>query len=420
MYKLFTLLLVILFTSLTLNAQNSKEEYDKAVDYCACKIAYAYTNQYISNGKAESYDQNEFDREKKSFENTIKQQLESCNIEEHIAFNNLKTLLTNNNFGGFVTKLEGAVEESKKVNVDSIDKQQAIKNILDGFYNNENFNKIVLKYPAVKELKSSLETDVNNILKSFEVQALSVSDNEPITTSESNSTNEINHSNSIINREGTAQTENSFIPNWLIYVLILLTFIILFSYNYLNNKKLNERIDRRLSKSEYQQSKIKIDTRNNRSEKNSSFEKDINQKIEDVNLAIRKLQTENTSNKPSIITQKKNQNIQSKPKVEIRKIYAKAPNEKGVFKSSDVNENKDGKFYIFTLINNSEAQFEFFNTQNNAIQAVDSPEIFLFPVNDSVTALNQNAKRIITNKPGIAIKQDEKWIVKEKAQITYE
>lgn len=423
MYKLFTLLLVILFTSLTLNAQNSKEEYDKAVDYCACKIAYAYTNQYISNGKAESYNQNEFNREKKSFESVIKQKLENCTIEEQIAFGNLKTLLSNNNFNGFVTKLELAVEESKKVNLDSIDKPQATNNILDGFYSNDDFNKIVSKYSAVKELRSSLETDLNDMLRSFKEQSYSIEENEPITTTESNSTNEINHSNSIINREGTGQTENSFFPNWLIYVLILLVFIVLFIYNYLNNKKLNERIDRRLSKSEYEQNKVSPNQFNNQSKNNSRFERDINQRVIDLEESIRNIQKDNhlyqTTQQPKQTVQIKN--IPKLIQKEIQKfVYAKTPISDKIFNASDVTENKDGKFYKFLIKDNNLAEFEFFNTENSAKRAVNAPDSFLYPACEETEPLNQNAKRIITNKPGIVIKQDDKWIVKEKAQITYE
>ena len=420
MYKFFTLLTVILFTSLSLNAQNSKEEYDKAVDYCACKIAYAYTNQYISNGKAESYNQNEFNKEKKAFENIIKNKLENCKIEEHIAFDDLNILLSNNNFKGFADKLKGAVEESKKVNIDSLNKQQAINNILNGFYDNEDFNKIVLKYSAVKELKSSLETDLN----SFKEQT-SFENNETINTAESITTNKINHSNSNINREDTNQSESTFFPNWLLFVLILLAFIILFIYNNLSNRKLNERIDRRLSKSEYEQSNIQINPSNSRNKSNSHFERDIRdiyQKISDLNIAMEGLQNSNSNSSVSSIhktSQVKNIS-QPKPKETQKFVFAKTPIEDKVFNAFDVTDDEDGKFYKFLLKENNQAEFEFFNTENSAKRALNAPDSFLYPACEETEPLNQNANKIITIKPGIAIKQENKWIVKEKAQITYE
>jgi hypothetical protein len=67
MYKLFTLFVVLFFTSLTLNAQTFIEEYEEAVDYCACKIAYAYTEDFAENRPKSD--------EKRSFEDVISTQL---------------------------------------------------------------------------------------------------------------------------------------------------------------------------------------------------------------------------------------------------------------------------------------------------------------------------------------------------------
>jgi hypothetical protein len=407
---------------LTLNAQNSKEEYDNAVDYCACKIAYAYTNQYISNGKSESYNQNEFNKEKKSFESTIKNKLESCKTGEHIAFDNLKTLLSNNNFSGFVTKLEGAVEESKKVNIDSIDKQQAIHNILNSFYDNEDFSKIVLKYSAVKELKSSLETDLNNTLNSFKEQT-SIENNKTIKTADTTSTNEDNRSNREITEDGGVRAQSSFFPNWLLFTIIFLASIVLFLSNHLKIVKLKESAKRHRDEIEDLKKKISIfNQSNNKNQNNSRFERDVYQKISDLNIAIERLQNSNNTSSTSSV-QKTNQ-VKSipttKPK-EIQKfVYAKTPISDKVFNASDVTENKDGKFYKFLIEDNNQAEFEFFNTENSAIRAVNAPDSFLYPACEETEPLNQNAKKIITNKPGIAIKIDDKWIVKEKAQITYE
>lgn len=424
MFKFFTLLTLILFTSVSLNAQKSKEKYDKAVDYCACKIAYAYTNQYISNGKAESYNQSEFNKEKKAFENIIKNKLEDCKVDTHIAFDDLNNLLSNNSFKGFSDKLNSAVREVKKVNIDSINKQQAINHILNGFYKNEGFSKIVLKYSAVKELKSSLETDLNNTLNGFEEQT-SFKNNETINTAESNTVNDVNYSNSNMIRENTNQSESTFFPNWLLFVLILLAFIFLFIYNHLSNRKLNDRIDRRLSKSEYEQHKIRPNPNNSRNKSNSHIERDIRdiyQKISDLNIAIERLQNSNTISSTSSIHKTRHvKNIsQPKPKETQKIVFAKTPIEDKVFNASDVTENKDGKFYKFLLKENSQAEFEFFNTENSAKRALNAPDSFLYPACEETEPLNQNANKIITIKPGIAIKQENKWIVKEKAQITYE
>ena len=209
----------------------------------------------------------------------------------------------------------------------------------------------------------------------------------------------------------------------MIYVLILLVFIVLFIYNYLNNKKLNERIDRRLSKSEYEQNKVSPNQFNNQSKNNSRFERDINQRVIDLEESIRNIQKDNhlyqTTQQPKQTVQVKN--IPKLIQKEIQKfVYAKTPISDKIFNASDVTENKDGKFYKFLIKDNNLAEFEFFNTENSAKRAVNAPDSFLYPACEETEPLNQNAKRIITNKPGIVIKQDDKWIVKEKAQITYE
>lgn len=404
MYKLFTSLLVILFTSLTLNAQNSKEEYDNAVDYCACKIAYAYTEDFA--------DKNPNLDEKRSFEDVISKQLNDCE-KNNVSSSELEKLLKENKFKGFSKTLIPDVENAKNSFSDSFNKEEAINSILNSF--KLSFNKI--------DIKSELSNGLNIKLQSFENQEDIVIENESVIPQETTFINEANHSNREINQEGFETAESSFFPNWLLFAIIFLASVLLFLSNYLKIKKLKESAKRHRDEIEDLKNKKNIfNQSNNKNQNNSRFERDVYQKISELNIAMERLQNSSIISSSSSV-HKSNQvkNIQSTKAKEIQRImYAKAPNEKGEFKSSDVNENKDGKFYIFTLNSNNETQFEFYNTQNNAIKAVDSPEIFLFPVNDSVAALNQNAKKIITNKPGIAIKQDDKWIVKDKAQITYE
>jgi len=402
MYKLFTLLLVILFTSLTLNAQNSKEEYDNAVDYCACKIAYAYTEDFAS--KNPSLD------EKKSFDEVISKQLNECD-KNNVSSSVLEKLLKENNFNGFSKTLIPDVKKAKNSYSDNFNKEEAINNILISF--KLSFDKI--------DIKSELSNGLNNKLQSFTTNENAVGKEKTITNVNSNYTEEINRLEQLI-KSKKEEKSDSFIPNWLLLGLLLLSSIILFIYNYVNNKKLNERIDRRLSKSEYDQTKISSNQSSNRNANNSRFERDINQKILDLNIAVERLQnTKTISTSPSVQKTSYTKNIPQSIQKEIQRfVYAKTPISDKVFNASDVTENKDGKFYKFLIKDNNLAEFEFFNTENSAIRAVNAPDSFLYPACEETEPLNQNAKRIITNKPGIAIKQDDKWIVKEKAQITYE
>lgn len=112
--------------------------------------------------------------------------------------------------------------------------------------------------------------------------------------------------------------------------------------------------------------------------------------------------------------------LQPKPKETQKFVFAKTPIEDKVFNAFDVTDDKDGKFYKFLLKENNLAEFEFFNSGNSAKRALNAPDSFLYTACEETEPLNQNANKIITIKPGIAIKQENKWIVKEKAQITYE
>jgi hypothetical protein len=403
MYKLFTLFLVLLFTSLTLNAHNSKEEFEKAVDYCACKIAYAYTEDFATKNPSSD--------EKKSFEKVISKQLNDCD-KIKVSSSELEKLLKENNFKGFSKTLIPDAEKAKNSDSDNFNKEEAINNILTSF--KLSFDKI--------DIKDELGNDLNNKLQSFVNENNIAPENESTITTQPNLTNETNYSDRVINEENAETAENSFFPNWLLFVLILLASIILFIYNYLSNKKLNERIDRRLSKSEYEQTKISFNQSNNSNKHNSRFERDINQKISDLNIAMERLQNNNTVSSTS--SEQKTSQVKNIPltnQKETQKfVYAKTPISDKVFNAFDVTENKEDKFYKFLLKDNNQAEFQFFNTENSAIRAVNAPDSFLYPACEETEPLNQNAKKIITNKPGLAIKQDDKWIVKEKAQITYE
>lgn len=103
-------------------------------------------------------------------------------------------------------------------------------------------------------------------------------------------------------------------------------------------------------------------------------------------------------------------------------FYMSVPNEDGTF---DVNgrTSKEAALYEFIVDsqNQSLAKFTFTAMDTKIIQSVvDYSQSYINPVCDPQNALNQNAKRIITLRPGTAEKRNDKWIVLTKAQIKYE
>ena len=89
------LFIAFVFVVFNANAQ-SKKDFEKAIDYCACKIAYAYTNQY-SNKKPSS-------QEAKSFNEKIKPKIEKCDIDSPMDYSELIELLKSNNYKTFSNK----------------------------------------------------------------------------------------------------------------------------------------------------------------------------------------------------------------------------------------------------------------------------------------------------------------------------
>jgi len=103
-------------------------------------------------------------------------------------------------------------------------------------------------------------------------------------------------------------------------------------------------------------------------------------------------------------------------------LFAPAPDKDGSFNGSVVVpvENQSSSFYKFTLIDKNRAEFEFINNDRAVRDALSSYEMILKPVCTFNNALNQNAKRIITNKKGIVVQNNNKWTLNTKSEITYE
>jgi len=387
------------------NAQGSKEDFEKAVDYCACKIAYAYTNQYA--------EKNSNSVEGKSFEETIKPKIENCEINDPISNSELSELLSENNFGTFSKEFIPVINLVQDAFQDALTQKEVINVIVDGFYNNSDFKTIITTYTDIGSLENDLKKELNNSLNSFNVKVIQSTNLKNSTGTEWKS--EINRLENSINNE------KPFLPNWLSTSLILSAFIFsLFSlYLLMNDYK---RLDRHRDELERLKSN-NFNSINSRNTNNSQFERTTNRKILDLNDAIGKLQKENSNTQVSQQNQiSQTKHIHQSSQKEIQNfVYAKTPIDEKTFNAFDVSEEKEGKFYKFIITNNkNQAKFEFFNTENSAKRAVNSPDNFLYLVCDEIEPLNQNAKKIITKKAGIAIKQDGKWIVTEKAKITYE
>jgi hypothetical protein len=113
-----------------------------------------------------------------------------------------------------------------------------------------------------------------------------------------------------------------------------------------------------------------------------------------------------------------------KPQVSAKQFYLSTPvlssDGKGVFDGSEVyNGTSINSLYHFELINNTSADFKFLNTPNTVKDALTLPETYLQPACE-YEWLNLKATKIVTAKPGRAVKEGNTWKVIRKAEIRFE
>jgi hypothetical protein len=412
-------MIAFVLVSFITNAQSKQEDFEKAVDYCACKIAYSYTNQYANK--------NTNSQEKKSFDEKIKPKIENCKIDNPIQNSVLLELLKNNNFDDFAGKLTPAIEQAKESFQNSFTKEKAVNSIINIFYGNESLKTVILTYTSINDIRKKLKDELGAFLSSFPNSHSNNKEKEKET--KANDKKHENLVNKIVQLESLIEKNkrNGFSPNWLSLILIIIFAIILFALIKFKTEDLKDRLDRhRRNIDALQQSKENNQTHFNISN-NNQFEKSVNRNISDLNDSISKLQNEVSILSENKITKNEVINIQQPVQRQEKKkeiLFAPAPNSDGSFNSSVVlsTENQSSSFYKFTLLDGfpQKAEFEFINSERAIKDALSSYELILKPVCKFNNALNQNAKKITTLKAGLVEKQNDKWIVKQKAEITYE
>jgi|GEM_PF-1476796 len=105
-------------------------------------------------------------------------------------------------------------------------------------------------------------------------------------------------------------------------------------------------------------------------------------------------------------------------------FFMSTPNEDGTF---DVEQMSDVfrptiSLYKFSLASSSatKASFEFNSDAIGIKDALTNPKRFIEPVCYEINDAFTGSKRITSQKPGIAEKRNDKWVVTTKSQIKYE
>ncbi|WP_430412737.1 hypothetical protein [Kordia sp.] len=415
--KIIQSILLFVFSIFVMYGQKEidKKIFNQMVNYCACEISHSYTKSYSENGKPENVAESVFTEEQEAFRNKISSKISNCDIDKSISQTELIELLVRNKYRTFATKLNTAIERVKSF-YDTNKEEEFTELIIEGFYQDPNIKPIADKYSSVTNLKNILEIE----LKSFSDKIL-VSQNNPNTKPN----NQKKKPEKLID----PKEESAFSLIWLVIILLPIICSVMLFYHF--NQKIRE-LHKKLNSNELNSKQSCNDV----SFKVDEFEGKLNTKIKELELKINttistkleefKQKQESKITSPIIpqveksLTYKKPE-LPVIPKAEEKIMYVSKPNKEGVFEESSFsNSEKTGKYYKFTLQNNSEANFEFLNTMESVSMALDSPEKFIELACHSKDALNQYAKKIITIEPGLAIKQGDGWIIKEKAEIRYE
>ncbi|MCB0537424.1 MAG: hypothetical protein KDE33_07830 [Bacteroidetes bacterium] len=409
------LVVTFLLVNLIAKSQNEKD-FERAVDFCACKIAFAYTNQYSVK--------NPSSKEKISFEKNIKPKIENCDTNSALKYSDIINLLEQNNYQGFANKLLPVVNQAIASYQKTFSKEKAVNTILDEFYNNPTFETVITTYSDISKIKKELEAGLNSILADFPDNP--IQQNTQIINDDLNDNfnAEVKRLEKLINNN----KKNPFSLNWLSLVLIIIISALMFIYFKLKMEDIKKRLDRHREAISSLESKGTSNQSNFRTTTNyNQFEKSISRSISDMNDSISKLQNDVSILSQDKIVKTETKGIQQTAKIQEKKrevLFAPAPNNNGTFNASVVtsSENQSSSFYQFTLLDGfpQKAEFEFINSERAIKDALSSYELILKPVCKFNNALNQNAKRINTSKVGIVERQNDKWVVIDKAEITYE
>jgi len=418
-------------------AQDKVDSFNKAVDYCNCRVTYAYLNQLTS---AMSEDK----PEKKSFQE-IRAELIKCELGSSLEYDKLSDLLDKNNFKTSNQKVSAVIEKIKGLHNGDISPENATKLLIDGIFLNKDLQNIVTKFTDVAKQKSELH---GALIKYFE----GASNASGITDLDSaKRAIEIGTQNERLLDAKIAEHKKDFLYLCLYSILISLavtTIVVLVIRGSLMGRlnrhrneidNTTENIKAIIANVNQLNDALKIkkekwgsgvtygattDT-NVSSKELQEFRTYVDNKLSDLIESIQRIQRDGSNNGKS------NENkyaaysapyVSQSNKAEI--FFASIPNKDGSFSDLAITKaiNPTASFYKFTMLDaySQKASFEFLNEERAIKDATNAPERILRPVCKIVNALNQNATRIKTLTPGTVTKQNDKWILNTPAEIEYE
>lgn len=417
--KLVTLLILLNGFA---NAADKNYAFKNAVNYCNCRIAYEYCEQY-SGMIPESDEKKSFDKLKVIFK---------CSFSHPLSYDSINNILNRNNFSSFSKKSSIVMSRILGEKVEALSAEEASNKIILGIYESPELKNIFTKYSEVGSLKEQLTKKVSDYLSfSFgEIKSPVVNDSKiTVPQNETELQKEIQRLESLITENKTSP----FSINWFSIILVVILSSAIYFMLKLKLTALEERLDRHRKEIDLIDAK-KNDGFNKQSNQNlniNDFKRSVERNISDLNLAINSLQSEvgRLSLKEQSQSDFQQPLLNPTPKVETQQrleiLYATIPSREGSFNINAVSTsiNPTASFYKLTITDTlgQKAKFEFLGNDERAVKdATNAPDRILRPACKINNALNQNAKRIKTVKHGSVEKHNDKWIVSQLAEIEYE
>jgi len=413
-----------IFLQVFSNANAQQELFDAAVDYCNCRITYAYLKGYVDNINQEHQDKNKFEE--------IKNNLLECKIGTSLNHADLsKLLLKDDGFPSTDSALSKIIDGVKKKYSKTLTLDDAVNEILVNIYDNKNLSKFIGKY-NILDLRENFRHEITTYFKDKSYLSEGSGGGGGADSAIMRSQIDTLIENKLT-RMGISRNDNLWV--YLICsIFCLAAACVFFIYKY---KKLLDQISSIHKRMDEHSNAFKLiqsitgssPTISARENAKAGWQNDIEEKISDINIALGKLQAAEIVNTPSVdqvyVPGQQYDNarpqVSNKPKTV---LYAPVPNKDGSFTDDAVSAelNPTASFYKFTLTDGSstKATFEFLNEERAVRDATNAPDRILRPVCKINNPLNQNAKRIVTTKPGIVVKKNDKWVLDTPAEIRYE
>ncbi len=401
--------LLFLLNNTQLNAQPQKNAFDKAVDYCYCRIAIAYARTFPD------------DPERSSFDNFISKV--SCDTTAPIQAEALKDMLNEHEFGTVANKF--IIFKSIKDTYDSkwtID--EATKRIREPIFSNSQLTNILTK-SQLNEDQEQLENDVVAILKSgYNSNSIVITTPLP------------NDSLSTLYYSLKAQVdelEQSRRIPIILYAILVMPYVLLGLILFFGRTRrrlgfvLSGGKGRKRSTKDSSKAQPEANVANN--EDDDVDQNELNRKIEELKAKV----DANTRSTSLILNDVNNlKSTLSPSSIDLGRVrsglidngkayYATMPTQNGEF-SSSLSENLQPGVSFYKLIiepGGRTASFEFLSEEWTIAEAIREPRFILYPVCKfkNNTLPDDKTKEIRTVGKGKLLLQNDKWVLGTKAEL---